>query len=189
MEQCISTPVSFVNCKTKLKSFALKLGCFFAQRRRWGLFQWVVILVCSRWTGAACLCEYGPPPWNPPLQRAWCCAHRATAGSPVSMYCYMHLLWRGEQCAQCDRDFTLLCRMCFILKGRQSATATTCGQHSSRGQRCGSRTTGKTRQLSLSKWNASHTFQSFFSKFYWQYNRSWRIKHFSPWHFFPPSLK
>lgn len=28
MEQCISTPVSFVNCKTKPKSFALKLGCF-----------------------------------------------------------------------------------------------------------------------------------------------------------------
>lgn len=28
MEQCISTPVSFVNCKTKPKSFALKLGYF-----------------------------------------------------------------------------------------------------------------------------------------------------------------
>lgn len=44
-------------------------------------------------------------------------------------------------------------------------------------------------RLNGPKWNASHTFQSFFSKFYWQYNRSWRIKHFSPWHFFPPSLK
>lgn len=206
MEQCISIPVSFVNCKTKPKSFAFKLGYF------------LLLLLCTEkkmrivpvsgcfnvfkvdWS-CVCLCEYGPPPWNQPLQRAWCCVHRATAGSlsPCIVTCICCDVVKNVHsatvtslfCAGCvsfsrDDSRPLLQLVASTIQGVNAAEAqpqvrwdsVTVSSLAPTSYEYGWMVLNETRHRLFS-----------LSKFYWQYNRSWRIKHFSPWHFFPPSLK